>query len=237
MLRTVKPYVPLYRSCVCELVEAITPVMSRNPIGVHCGLLKGDLLPRGGLLCISHALLHKVASEIESGSDAELKPWLRMLLSIPCIFNSLPYEDLQYVLANSLHVSSRTNLKCGCHLYRTQWPKRRRQLIVPSEDGQVETRPWHTTRDGEFKQMRSVCDGDADHCLENRGARKISNLTRHHESPKHPEAVARFLGKEPDQCGSAPALAPFEDVFRAFHGPPSLHKMIQPGPATGINTA
>ena len=115
MLRTVKPYVPLYRSCVCELAEAITPVMSRNPIVVHCGLLKGDLLPRGDLLCISHALLHKVASEIESGSDAELKPWLRMLLSIPCIFNSLPYEDLQYVLANSLQMDA-TNMSraVGC---------------------------------------------------------------------------------------------------------------------------
>ena len=71
---------------VCELVEAITPVMSRKPIGVHCGLLKGDLRPRGDLLCISHALLHKVASETESGaSDAELKPWLRMRFAMAAV--------------------------------------------------------------------------------------------------------------------------------------------------------
>ena len=117
------------------------------------------------------------------------------------------------------HVSSCTNLNCGCHEYRKLWPKWSHQLTIPSEDGQVETWLWHTIRDGEFKWMCLVCDGDEDHRLKNnRGACRINNLMRHHESPKHQEAVARFLGKEPspDQSGSAPALALFEDVFRAF---------------------
>ena len=75
------------------------------------------------------------------------------------------------------HASSCTNLKCGCHLYGSQWPNWRRQLTVPSEDGQVETWLWHTIRDGEFKWMCLVCDGDDNHCLENRGACKISNIS------------------------------------------------------------
>ena len=125
-LRSLTPWIPLYRTRTIELAAEIfpSPGLMPTPISVVATFTRGEDIPKGDLLRlspdeISHAVLHRVASRIQAdASKEELAAWKRMLLSCPCTFRRIDNQEDQLTEAARLRQSVLSTAKGVAHSAR-----------------------------------------------------------------------------------------------------------------------
>ena len=108
-MRSLTPWVPLYKNRILEMAESITPSLLRHSIACVADDASGKgIPPRGGHLVHlspdewSHAIVFKIADRIKAGTpDGEMDQWLRCLLSCPFTFMRVENEEAMFAECSS----------------------------------------------------------------------------------------------------------------------------------------